>query len=190
MSEKMLTNEEVDRIIALFDEGKTLDEIREEFGIPHVWGVANLIPPERKEEYRRAYRNAWERRKYRRRKEQQMERKKDGENSRNVVTETQEHGNVLQQGHRDVLQDIAKRPSPRSEIVRSEPRKAEEKTDWWKYASIALGIVVLGGVLLFALARGSKPRDDRARESKLQDNRNREPRRMRYKALADKYKVM
>ena len=185
MDEKVLTNEEVDKIIALLNEDKTLDEIREEFGIPHVWGVANLIPPERKEEYARAYKNAWNRRKNRRRKERGLERKESEVNSRRSVVEIQEHKPA-----RDILQDVAKRPTPKSEIVRSEPRRAEEKADWWKYALITLGIVVLGGVFLFALTRGSKPREDQTRESKPRDKQSRESKRMRYRALADKYKVM
>ena len=180
MNKRELTNEEVDKILELLGEGKTVDEIREELGIPsYIRYMGTLIPRERKEEYQRARELAWKRRK------RMQKAGKSSETS--AISEAREH-RAEREPESDVLQEVAKRPSPKSEIVRDESQKAE-KVDWWKYVSIGLGIIVLGGIFLLVLAQrpsrdpGRKPRSKRNSE-------DRESGRARYRALADKYKVV
>ena len=210
-----LTDAQIEEVLQRLQEGKGVAEIARELELPSK--LRSLIPDERKEEYDLAVRRAVAKRKRVRKKAEEadsepFEESEESEWPEPVKAEPYsepepepkpkpkpkskpkpESKSKPVSEHEDIVEEVAKRPAPKSEVVKEEkPQEKKKDASRWEHPIVIAGMVLIGGVALFMLIRAlndSKQKQRKVKTSKRQIGPM-DSREMRYKALAERYKVM
>lgn len=213
-----LTDAQIEEVLQRLQEGKGVTEIAHELGLPAR--LRPLIPDERKGEYDLAVQRATKKRWKVKRKAEEDEAPKRPEpveeNEEPEWPEPVKAGPYPEpepepkpkprpkskpkpkpeskskpvSEHEDIIEEVAKRPTPRSEVVKEKPQERKKDASWWEHPIVIAGIVVIGGVALFMLFQALNSSKQRKMKASKRQIRPMDSRETRYKALAEKYKVM